>query len=252
MIESNIKQPGSKKNLSRSATRALDILEYFAMVGRPLRATEISQALEFNASSTDQLLKTMVDSAYLVFDAEKKLYYPSPRLVNFGSWLSANYFGGDRIWQLLQFLHQETGHIVTLSIRHGPSMQIVDYYEPVTHAGTVVKGSQVPIMDSLIGTAFLSLHGEREVITIVDQINHETGARMSVAELRNLLMTVAHARDKGYVSGPASDGAPWAMAVGLPLPESGIKIVLGMASETIVDKELEDRLIQVIKTTFDS
>ncbi len=62
----NIQHPGGKRNLSKSATRALDILEYFAMVGRPLRAREIAQAFDFHASSTDQLLKTMVDSAYLI------------------------------------------------------------------------------------------------------------------------------------------------------------------------------------------
>ncbi len=267
MKETRVQQPGGMRNLSRSATRALDILEYFALVGRPLRAIEIAQALGFSTSSTDQLLKTLVDSAYLMFDGGNKLYYPSPRLVNFGAWLSANYFGGDRICRLLQALHQQTGHIVTLSLRCGGSMQIVDFIEPASHAGAVRRGSRVPIIDSIIGTAYLSLHGEREAVGIIEQIVGGAGERLTVSKLRQLLERVALARTQGFVSGPAVfDGAPWALAVGLPLPESGMKLVLGMASaapaalpgDTFPDDTLlddicpdEQALMPVIEKTID-
>ncbi|MDB5451556.1 MAG: hypothetical protein JWO33_134, partial [Caulobacteraceae bacterium] len=88
-----VQQPGERRNISKSAIRALDLLEYFAVVKRPLRATDIAHAFNLHPSSTDQLLKTMVDSAYLLIDPLEKLYYPSPRLVRFANWLTSGYYG---------------------------------------------------------------------------------------------------------------------------------------------------------------
>lgn len=247
-----VQRPGGKRNLSKSATRALDILEYFALVGRPLRAVEIAQALDFHTSSTDQLLKTMVDSAYLIFDSGNKLYYPSPRLVNFGSWLSANYFGEDRICQLLRTVNQASGQIVTLSIRYGTSMQIVDFIEPIALAGTVLKGTRVPITESIIGTAFLSLHTDKEVIRIVEQVSNESGQRVTVSELKALLKRVNDARARGYISGPAvATAGPWALAVALPRPISGMKMVLGMAGDREEMQSREVQLVQTIRNTIE-
>ena len=244
-----LQRPGGKRNLSKSATRALDVLEYFALVGRPLRAVDIAQALDLQMSSTDQLLKTMVDSAYLMFDAATKRYYPSPRLVNFGAWLSANYFGEDRICRLLQAVQQQSGETVTLSIRHGPAMQIVDYVEPAARAGSIVKGSRVPITGSIIGTAFLALHDDKEVVRIVDQVSQETGTRISVAELKGLLARAGEARTLGYACGPAAAGAnePWALAVPLPRPVSGMKMVLGMAGSSALLQEREAALVKIVR-----
>lgn len=239
--------PGGKKNLSKSATRALDVLEYFALMGRPLRAVEIAQALDLRTSSTDQLLKTLVDSAYLMFDSTQKLYYPSPRLVNFGSWLATNYFGDNRIYRLLQAVHQDTGDIVTLSIRYGASMQIVDFIEPVACAGTIVKGSRVSITESNIGIAFLTLHTEKEVIRIVEQVSSEIGHKPSVAELRGLLERVRQAGSDGYVAVPATAGEPWAMAVPLPQPASGMKMVLGLGSQRQANQHGITHLLPVIR-----
>ena len=246
-----IQEPGTKRNLSRSATRALDVLEYFAMVGRPVRAVDVAQALDLHTSSTDQLLKTMVDSAYLMFDADNKQYYPSPRLVNFGSWLAAGYFGEDRICQLMQTVQRESGETITLSIRCGTSMQIVDYIEPIASAGRIIKGSRVSITNSVIGTAFLALHTNKDVIRIVEQVTQETGNKPSVSELKDLLKTLEEARSNGYVCGPAIGGeAPWVMAIALPSPSSGIKLVLGLTGEKNAVLSREAKLLRVFKESI--
>lgn len=44
-----VKRPSERRSLSRSATRALDVLEYFGEARRPLRAVEISKALGLQA-----------------------------------------------------------------------------------------------------------------------------------------------------------------------------------------------------------
>ncbi len=71
-------------NAAKSAIRALDVLEVLGKSARPMRAVEIGRARSGSASSADQLLKTMVDSAYLLFDPVTKRYSPSFRAARAG------------------------------------------------------------------------------------------------------------------------------------------------------------------------
>ena len=98
-----VKRPSERRSLSRSATRALDVLEFFGEARRPLRAVEISRVLGMHPSTTNQLLKTMVDSAHLVFDAHSKTYLPSPRLARFSTWTRqrVTHGGTQAIWVAL-------------------------------------------------------------------------------------------------------------------------------------------------------
>ena len=58
-----VQEPRQGYNFSKSAVRALDILELFARVDRPLRAIDVTRLLGISPSSTIQLLKTMMDCA---------------------------------------------------------------------------------------------------------------------------------------------------------------------------------------------
>src|SRR5690242_14914123 len=49
--------PGGSHNLAKSAIRALDVLELFARLDRPLRSIEIAKQLGISPSSAAQLLK---------------------------------------------------------------------------------------------------------------------------------------------------------------------------------------------------
>ena len=96
-----VEEPRQGYNFSKSAVRALDILELFARIDRPLRAIDVTRLLGISPSSTIQLLKTMMDCAYLIFDPATKRYYPSPRLAEFGGWLSSKYFGDHKLQRLM-------------------------------------------------------------------------------------------------------------------------------------------------------
>lgn len=108
-----MKRPSDRRSLSRSATRALDVLEYFGVARQPLRAIEIARMLGMQPSTTDQLLKTMVDSAHLVFDARSKTYLPSPRLIGFSGWIIETYGAGEVLRELVRDVQQRTGLLVS-------------------------------------------------------------------------------------------------------------------------------------------
>lgn len=220
-----IRHPGERRNISKSAVRALDVLEHFAAVRRPLRATDIANALDLHPSSADQLLKSMVDAAYLLIDPEGKLYRPSPRLLSFANWLEEGFFGGDRLNGIVKQLGVRTGQIVTLAAPQMGSLQLVDVAAPPALAGLVRKGSRVSLTRSAIGAAFLAAHDKRDAerwIARAPEMRHTTSD-----DRRELLASVATARDQGYACG-ISDRL-FSIALPLPRPATGIQLVLGLA-----------------------
>ncbi|HEY3695206.1 IclR family transcriptional regulator [Phenylobacterium sp.] len=221
---SRVRRPGDRRSLSRSATRALDVLELFGSVRRPLRAVDIAQALGLHASTTDQLLKTMVDSAHLVFEAGSKRYAPSPRLVRFGMWLTEGFFGDDRIRRVLEAVHDGSDEVVTLSTRNDLFMQILDTVEPRGDCLTAERGLRAPLFGTAIGGACLAGLSDAEIGGLIER------ARIPAAEAPTLLAGVQRIRETGYAFGGISvDDANRSIAMALPTPPAGVRLVLGLA-----------------------
>lgn len=220
-----IRHPGERRNISKSAVRALDVLEYFANVRRPLRATDIAHALDLHPSSADQLLKSMVDAAYLLIDPEGKVYRPSPRLMPFANWLAENYFGEDALSKLVAAVAARTGQIVTIAAPQGGWLQLVDVATPPALVGLVRKGSRVSIISSTLGAAFLAAHDDREIERWIDR--SPDNRHLTALARDELKASVDAARDNGFACGLGD--RLFSIAIALPRPRAGIQLVLGLA-----------------------
>lgn len=216
-----IKRPGERRSLSRSATRALDVLEAFGEARRPLRAVEIARMLDLTPSSANQLLKTMVDSAHLLFDARTKTYQPSPRLVPIAAWVVETYGIGGRISDLVREVQARTGLVATVTTHNDLFMQVIDLSGPDEGGGE--RGLQVSLFGSAIGSAFLSTLEEAEVRRLAHR------ARVPAGELPAVLETLARIRETGHAAGPATDGGIWSIAIPLPAAVLQGRAVLGLA-----------------------
>ncbi|MCB2080898.1 MAG: helix-turn-helix domain-containing protein [Novosphingobium sp.] len=230
-----IKRPGDRRSLSRSATRALDVLELFGEVRRPLRAVDIARALDMNPSTTNQLLKTMVDSAHLVFEARGKTYLPSPRLAEFSTWVVNTYGSGGRIRELARDVQQRTGQVVTVTTPNDLCMQIVLAFSPQREIAE--RGLQVPLFGTAIGSAHLSTLDEDDIVRLADR------ARIAPVELPSILHTAALIRQRGYADGPSSGADVWSLAMPLPTGTLRVPTVLGMAGPAA---DVRDRLGEMV------
>jgi hypothetical protein len=138
-----LRHPGERRSRSGSATRALDVLELFGTARRPLKAVEVARALGLHPSTANQLLKTMVDSAHLVFDARDKSYLPSPRLAAFAGWIVETYVDA-RLSELVAELHAATGMIVTVTTQNDLFMQVIEIMPRAGGGGE--RGFQVALL----------------------------------------------------------------------------------------------------------
>ena len=73
----------------KSATRVLEIFEYFDEVRRPVTIQDVAQALSYPHSSTAALLKSLVSLGYLEHDDRGKTFFPSIRISLLGNWVEA-------------------------------------------------------------------------------------------------------------------------------------------------------------------
>ena len=220
-----VTRPDERRSLSRSATRALDVLEVFGRVRRPLRAVEIARALDLHPSTTNQLLKTMVGSAHLTFEAGARTYLPSPRLARFGAWMM-EVFGSDEALRLLvREVQAATGETVTLATPNDLSMQIVDFIDAAsaTDADRAERGLCVSIFGSAIGGAYLSTLSDTEVRRLA------TRARIADRDLDAIMREIINVRGEGVVAAPTSGGAIWSVAAPLTRARFPAPLVLGLA-----------------------
>jgi DNA-binding IclR family transcriptional regulator len=226
-----VKRPSERRNLSRSAIRALDVMEYFGQVRRPLRAIEISKALAMHPSTTDQLLKTMVDGAHLLFDARNKAYRPTPRLAGLSCWVVETYGADERLRRLVRDVHSRTGMIVTLTTPNDLDMQILDLATPI--GPQTERGLRISVFGSVIGSAYLATLQESEIARLAKR------ARIPKTEMKRLLQAVGEIRLDGYADGPSAGSAIWSIAVPLPSDRVPVPMVLGLAGAS--DRVKPDR-----------
>lgn len=218
-----VKRPGDRRSLSRSATRALDVLELFGRTRRGLRAVEIARALDLHPSTTNQLLKTMVESAHLTFEAATKAYLPSPRLTRFAGWMVESYGADEGLRRLVRDLQAATGETVTLTTPNDLFMQVVELAGPGLGGEGAERGLRISMFGSATGAAFLSALPDGEMLRLAVR------ARIAEDEHGGLLARAAIIRKEGAAEGPSPDGTTWSIAMILPAGISPAPLVLGLA-----------------------
>lgn len=234
-----VKRPSDRRSLSRSATRALDVLELFGVSRRPLRAVEISKALGTHPSTTNQLLKTMLDSGHLVFEARAKTYLPSPRLAEFSAWIMASYGADGRLRDLIETVHAATGMTVTISTANDLFMQLIDCTVSTGERGE--RGLSVSVFGSAVGSAYLAMLDDDEVLRLADR------ARVPTADMPAVLQDLAQIRQAGFADGATAGSDYWSMAMPLPMRALRVPTVLGLAGSTAQVRERLGELYAIMR-----
>ncbi|MFC4595709.1 IclR family transcriptional regulator [Sphingobium tyrosinilyticum] len=244
-LTARMRKPYEQRSVSRSAARALDLLEYMAREQRPLRAKEIAGALGMHGSTALQMLKTLVDAGHLVFDASAKTYVPSHRLVDFGLWVADGYFGDGRVAALLQKLSDRSGEYVALFTQNDVWMQIIDARVPAEVEVPVEIGTRMPLFGSASGAALLAAWEDSEIARWMDR------ARLPRGDWDDMRAGIALVRHEGYAFGGVSEGND-ARGFAMLLPRSplGPSLVVGLGGSS--DRLESDRaeIVALMRATI--
>lgn len=101
----------------KSASRVLDILEWFAEHQRPATIQALASALQYPHSSATALLNSLRARGYLDYDSSAKTFVPNARLLGLTSWLNGEPARMGRLLRLLEELRAAVGEAVFLASR---------------------------------------------------------------------------------------------------------------------------------------
>lgn len=185
----------------------------------------------------------MVESAHLIFDARTKSYLPSPRLAEFSSWVTEVYGAGGGLRRLVNEVRDRTGMVATVTTQNDLFMQVIEIATTESERGE--RGMQVSLFGSAIGSAYLSMLDDDDVIRLAGR------ARVPDAELAAVLATVGEIRREGFADGASADETFWSIAIPLPLRGAQVPAVLGLAGDPELVRERRDALCLVMREAIE-
>lgn len=203
--------PDPKTPVVKSVGRVFEVLECFSRLRVPLTAVEIEKRLDYPASSTVAILKSMVALGYLSFDRMSRTYFPTIRLAMLSDWIDSAIVGNDRLGKLVEELRVETGETIILASQSDLSVQyLLSLPGPYPVKFNAPAGSLRPLCGSGAGWALLSAKPDAEVLAIVQRLNRVAPASRKV-DADALLDLLREVRKLGY-----------AASYGTVVPGSGI------------------------------
>jgi DNA-binding IclR family transcriptional regulator len=245
------------KKYSKSAMRAVEILLHLSEVGRPLRAAEIADTLEMARSSADQLLKSMVESGYLLLSPYDKTYSPSPRLARFGGGVSTRFSEFAALQNMVFDLQGTLGEIVTLTVQNDCYMQILEIAGP-NGDPTLVSGAHVPIIGTAAGAAALCTQSTQQIRRVVTRSRYHA-LPTSPAESKAFMDSLSYFRQVGYSAWPTRRPvADWesyekdylTVAVNVPSETCDAKVVLSTTGRAAEYRGAEKSLAKLLQTSI--
>ncbi len=214
----------------KSATRVIEVLEYFRVSQQPRSMTQVAGDLGYPQSSATVLLKTMVTLGYLNFDRRDRVYFPTPKVTALGEWIPRALFGNGRIIDALNDVHAATGEGTFLGTKNDIYLQYVKTKISI-HALRfhIDEGTIRPITRSAAGWILLSALPEEKIDNIVRRANIAIATPSERVTTAEIMKRLAEIRAQGYAAAenvPLKGGAT--IAVLLPATVQGQTVTLAL------------------------
>ncbi|WP_323038433.1 IclR family transcriptional regulator [Gemmobacter sp.] len=226
----------------KSATRAIEILEYFKLSQQPRSMSELANDLSYPQSSTTVLLKTLVKLGYLNFDRRSRVYFPTPKVTSLGDWIPRALFGSGQILDALNDVHAATGEGIFIGAKNDVYLQYIKTRNSI-HALRfhIDEGTIRPITRSAAGWMLMTTLSDDKIDNLVRRANIATANPAERVKVRDIMDRVTEIRARGYAhvaNMPFAGGAT--IAVLLPVQVQGQPVTLALGG--VVDR---------VKTNFD-
>ena len=237
----------------KSASRAIEILEYFQDLRRASAMSEIAAALGYPQSSATVLLKTLVNMGYLNFDRRDRVYFPTPKVTTLGDWIPRALFGSSSVLDAMRDVHAATGEGVGLSTKNDVYLQYLQNLQSTHELRFVIsEGTLRPLTQSGIGWMLMSPMADDKIDNIVRRANiaSEKDQRVTVAAIMEKIKEI---RLKGYCFSqdvPFIGGATISMLLPVKILNQPAVLFLGGAKARFA--EHHDRYLAVLQRAVKS
>lgn len=199
----------------KSARRAMEVMELFEKLRRPLGVLEIARLLEYPQSSASLLVNALAEMGYLNLDSRTRKFAPALRLALLGNWIQGHGTDASRLIALLREVSVATRETAVLSRQNALNVQYVHLVEYVPRGRLVARpGALRPLCRSAPGLVMLARHPDPRIALIVRQLADSGAGREDVADV---MARVRAMRETGY-AWIAGRFDPAIGSVAVPLP----------------------------------
>lgn len=216
----------------KSAARAFELFEVFERERKPMRVSEIVEALDAPQSSVSMLLSTLVSDGYLDFIPTTREYCPSLRVANMCDWVSQLPDRPRAIDEAMQRLAQQTGETIVLGRLECNHLQ----YVAVVHSKqavrfTPVAGTKRPPHLTASGIVLMTTMDDERIGLLLRRHNAELEVGGKPANVKATLTEVTKARELGhYQSAGLMSPSHGVLAMLLPSTIRGQRLAMGVGA----------------------
>jgi len=182
----------------KTATRTLNLFEAFARRGEPLSLSDLAKAIDTPVSSTHALVKTLRALGFVYVLDERKLIYPTKRLLTIAQKIARNDPVVALAAPILARLQAETDETLILGKRqddHILYLEIVESGNTIRY--TARPGETKPLHSSSIGKAMLSLLPDREIVAAIARAGQHRVTTRTITDVEPLLADIRTGRERG-------------------------------------------------------
>lgn len=183
----------------KSATRVLEIFEYFDVVQKPQKLTDLAKGLDYPTSSTLSLLKSLQALEYLSYDPATRTYMPTLRLPLLGEWVKNLIYRDGALTRMMERIQEDTGETVVLGVQN----DVFCHYVHVVQARSLLRfylkpGTLRPMCRSASGLVLLAEQPREAVVKLVNRVNTSGSDKDRVIDVDEVLAKLEVIREQGY------------------------------------------------------
>lgn len=183
----------------KSASRALQVLEYLNAERQSASMTDFARDLGYPLSSASELLHCMVTLGYLDYDTEERRYQATAKVALLGTSVQPELFRHGRLVAMMDEIGERTGELVALSRVIGLSVQYI-YSVAATNPVClrIPHEHNTSLVHSAHGQLLLSKYQRTRLDHLVRRINSEEQDFTKHVKVDELNAKLAHIRRQGY------------------------------------------------------
>jgi len=221
----------------KSATRVIEVLEFFRDHREPRSLKQLTEALGYPQSSTTVLLKSLVALGYINYDRLRRVYFPTLRVASLGDWISQALRGQGRLLEAMRDVHNGTGETVSIAVQNDVYMQyirVIQSSHPLRFY--TEEGSMRPLVQSSLGWLLMSTRPDQEVERLVRRANIAIARPGDRVKVNEMVERVAALRGQATVYAeniPLLGGATLCTLLPVTIHDQPVAFGLGGALERV-------------------
>lgn len=190
-------------SISKSVSRAFEVLEYLRSAGGRCTITDLERALNYPYSSARAILKELSGLGYLHYEAAIKTYLATEKLRHLGDWVQESVIESEGLLALLDLAHRRINETCALV---APSFIFCNLFEVRngTQPGSLHLpcGLGLPLLKSTSGPVLLSQMTDEQIECVFRRTGdwaQSTNAPISINR-QAIMRSIEISRTRGYLT----------------------------------------------------